>query len=308
MSDKIEQALEAYRKGDKKQCLQIVGPYLKANPQSERGWLIAAECIDDTDKKRQCYRRVLRINPDNKLAIEELDALDNPAIVCPSCGEQVGNSGLVFCPNCKANMYAQTEKQRGKAQRKDGTKTLAKVVVGAFALLMLSFVIVYHLEGGTSASLSIPSPTSTSTARHTNTPKPTATPGLTRAEQRYIGEALDIVEQYPPLYNDFSVYANEASRNPALILDDDWRLEVVTILAQLTMLNEEVRSLEYPQSCADIQTHLVDMADHSDRFVSLTAEGIDEMNGDKLISAAHELDLASEEADKIKILIQDFRD
>jgi hypothetical protein len=205
-------------------------------------------------------------------------------------------------------MYAQTEKQRGKAQRKDGTKTLAKVVVGAFALLMLSFVIVYHLEGGTSASLSIPSPTSTSTARHTNTPKPTATPGLTRAEQRYIGEALDIVEQYPPLYNDFSVYANEASRNPALILDDDWRLEVVTILAQLTMLNEEVRSLEYPQSCADIQTHLVDMADHSDRFVSLTAEGIDEMNGDKLISAAHELDLASEEADKIKILIQDFRD
>jgi hypothetical protein len=68
MTDDLNQAVEAYKRGDKEQCLQIVGSFLKTHPDSEEGFLLAAQCLEDRDKQRQCYRRVFQINPDNEHA------------------------------------------------------------------------------------------------------------------------------------------------------------------------------------------------------------------------------------------------
>lgn len=72
MSDDLRQAIEAYKRGDKKRCLKIVSSFLKKNPESEQGWLLVALCVEDEDRQRQCYRRVLQINPDNKQARDAL--------------------------------------------------------------------------------------------------------------------------------------------------------------------------------------------------------------------------------------------
>lgn len=72
MSDDLKQAIGLYKRGNKEQCLQVVRSFLKSNPRSERGWLLAANCIEDENKQRRYYRRVLQINPDNKYARKAL--------------------------------------------------------------------------------------------------------------------------------------------------------------------------------------------------------------------------------------------
>ncbi len=72
MSDDLRRAIEAYKSGDKKRCLKSVSSFLKKNPESEQGWLLAARCVEDEDRQRHCYRRVLQINPDNEQARDAL--------------------------------------------------------------------------------------------------------------------------------------------------------------------------------------------------------------------------------------------
>jgi hypothetical protein len=38
MADDLKQSIEAYKRGDKEQCLQIVSSFLKTHPDSEIGF------------------------------------------------------------------------------------------------------------------------------------------------------------------------------------------------------------------------------------------------------------------------------
>jgi hypothetical protein len=98
------------------------------------------------------------------LAIEELDALDNPAIVCPSCGEQVEDPDLLFCPSCEANLHAQTYEPSDEPERKEKKrpkKLVPKLIIGAFAIFMLWVWLAsggFGGGGGNAVPQSTPSP------------------------------------------------------------------------------------------------------------------------------------------------------
>jgi endonuclease YncB( thermonuclease family) len=54
-----------------------------ANPRSETAWLWLSAIVDDPDKERDCLERVLRINPDNEIAQQHLDKLNQATTAEP---------------------------------------------------------------------------------------------------------------------------------------------------------------------------------------------------------------------------------
>ena len=78
MPTMFEQAAAHIRAGDIDKGRQILIDILKQNPRDENGWLWMTRCVTETEQKRYCFEKVLRINPQNQYAIEGLRLLDQP--------------------------------------------------------------------------------------------------------------------------------------------------------------------------------------------------------------------------------------
>jgi hypothetical protein len=51
---------------------KILAAILKEDPENELAWLWSSKCFDDAEKKRYCFQRVLKINPQNPHARKAL--------------------------------------------------------------------------------------------------------------------------------------------------------------------------------------------------------------------------------------------
>jgi hypothetical protein len=78
MTTLTEQAQTALQSGDRNLALQLLQKNLGQNPRDIDAWLLLAWTVNTPEKKRECYRRVLRIDPKNSDAQAGLAALDNP--------------------------------------------------------------------------------------------------------------------------------------------------------------------------------------------------------------------------------------
>lgn len=75
MTDKLRQAINAIEAGDEETGQQLLAQLLEAEPKNVQAWLWLAQTVDDDDKRRQCYQRVLDILPNNTEAREALGIL-----------------------------------------------------------------------------------------------------------------------------------------------------------------------------------------------------------------------------------------
>jgi hypothetical protein len=78
MPTMFEQAVAHIRAGEVDKGRQILIDVLKQNPRDENGWLWMTRCVIETEQKRYCFDKVLKINPQNQYAIEGLRRLDQP--------------------------------------------------------------------------------------------------------------------------------------------------------------------------------------------------------------------------------------
>ena len=78
MPTMFEQAVAHIRAGEIDKGRQILIDVLKQNPRDENSWLWMTRCVTETEQKRYCFEKVLRINPQNQYAIEGLIRLDQP--------------------------------------------------------------------------------------------------------------------------------------------------------------------------------------------------------------------------------------
>jgi tetratricopeptide (TPR) repeat protein len=53
--------------GDKDGAIKELASLLRQQPQNVNAWFLLAQALDDRDKKVDCYRQVLRVDPDNLL-------------------------------------------------------------------------------------------------------------------------------------------------------------------------------------------------------------------------------------------------
>jgi hypothetical protein len=76
MAEYREQAIEAIQNGDRNTALQLLQKSLGVNPRDVESWLLLAQVVNAPEKKRECFKRVLRISPNHPAALEGLAALD----------------------------------------------------------------------------------------------------------------------------------------------------------------------------------------------------------------------------------------
>lgn len=72
----VESAIEAAKQGDNNKALAFLKQVLNSNPDDVDAWLVLAAVVDDSQHKRQCLNRVLKLDPVNQVAREELLEMD----------------------------------------------------------------------------------------------------------------------------------------------------------------------------------------------------------------------------------------
>lgn len=112
----VQTGIEYYKSGNKAGALKIFLEVLKSEPNNEIAWLWLAACVDKPEQKKDCFHKVLAINPNNVTAQKALAELELQAVSdtkpiakngvvlkCPSCGSVMGkpdHTGLVQCNFC----------------------------------------------------------------------------------------------------------------------------------------------------------------------------------------------------------------
>jgi hypothetical protein len=79
----IQKAAALLKSGRKSRAQKILVQYLKANVESEMGWLLLAQALDQPARQRECLGYVLAINPKNAEAQRMLAALKAPPPIEP---------------------------------------------------------------------------------------------------------------------------------------------------------------------------------------------------------------------------------
>ena len=72
----VQSAIEAAKRGDHAKAMAFIKQVLNANPNDVDAWLVLAAIVDDPARKRQCLNRVLKLDPVNRVAREELMEMD----------------------------------------------------------------------------------------------------------------------------------------------------------------------------------------------------------------------------------------
>ena len=72
----VQSALKSAREGENNNAIGLLKQVLTANPGDIDAWLVLAAVVDHPQRKRQCFNRVLAIDPAHPLAREELDQMD----------------------------------------------------------------------------------------------------------------------------------------------------------------------------------------------------------------------------------------
>lgn len=72
----FDTASKLLRSGHPEKALPILARLLNENPQNELAWLMLANCVDDIDKELDCYNRVLIINPNNTIAKNYIELIE----------------------------------------------------------------------------------------------------------------------------------------------------------------------------------------------------------------------------------------
>jgi hypothetical protein len=76
MNPLLEQAASYIKAGYTEKGKQLLIEVIKYDPNDENAWLWMSRCVRTVDQKRECFDRVIKINPQNPHALEGLRRLD----------------------------------------------------------------------------------------------------------------------------------------------------------------------------------------------------------------------------------------
>ena len=71
----LQRAIQAVRRGDGDEARRILAALIGDDPQNEDAWLWLSQVVRTDRQRRECLERVLRINPENRLAQAGLQRL-----------------------------------------------------------------------------------------------------------------------------------------------------------------------------------------------------------------------------------------
>jgi tetratricopeptide (TPR) repeat protein len=105
----LEQAIHAYKSGEKQKAQKILARLVKAEPNNQDAWLLLASCIENVEQKQYCLKRVLKINPKNARAKQALKKSEDlrvsqQAITQPNKRVSSVKFFAANCPKCNGEL------------------------------------------------------------------------------------------------------------------------------------------------------------------------------------------------------------
>jgi hypothetical protein len=79
-SEKLSQAIAAVQAGDRKNGRRLLAEILQADPRNESAWLWLSQIVETEERRRECLRQVLTLNPNNQAAQAALAKLQPPGV------------------------------------------------------------------------------------------------------------------------------------------------------------------------------------------------------------------------------------
>jgi len=80
MQKLVQSAIEAAKQGNKSQAIEYLKQAITANPNDLEALIILGKIVTQPEQKRQIFNRVLKLDPTNKIAREEMVNLDRLAM------------------------------------------------------------------------------------------------------------------------------------------------------------------------------------------------------------------------------------
>jgi len=269
----LQQAVAAIKSGEKEKGKQLLVEALEQDESNEVAWLWMTRCVTDRDVKRECFDRVLVINPDNKHAVEGLKRL-----------EVLSRAGA-SSPKRKKMTKQQTKLMLGL-----GGVVLVLACVGIVSIWwainsgLLSLGSAASVAGETALAPSLASPPaihqpgltlapSTATPVPTWTPiKPLPTPDVRAEIEAYLDELdplLNTDSEMWDAWNDYYTSKNEGRGMTSLwcysyghTLDSEYR-ELET---RQVRINNDIASLVPPRQLKHAHDMLVSALRHKLRY------------------------------------------
>ncbi len=78
MTDQYQSLKNLLESGDKEGAIKQLAAILGQNPRNIDAWLLLAKLMDNNARKADCYRQVLRIDPNHAVALKGLQAFSDP--------------------------------------------------------------------------------------------------------------------------------------------------------------------------------------------------------------------------------------
>ncbi len=115
--DALQKGIRAARRGHKEPAQALLTQVVQAEPNNEEAWLWLARVVDDPLQKAECLQRVIALNPGNKWAAEQLNALQSgsapaagaapPPVPPQAPGPSEMKLETLSCPNCGGSVELQ---------------------------------------------------------------------------------------------------------------------------------------------------------------------------------------------------------
>lgn len=176
MSEKLQEAILLYNKGDKPQALKLLAEIVKQEPNNSVAWYGLSLCLDDLDKKVYCLKRVLSLDPSHKKAQQILEKL------------QVGEKS--------PNFQKTTEPQSLPVTKKEASfNWLTASILGVGGMILIGVIIIGVALIGMDKFKPVPTP-----IPPTRTPRPSPTPSI------FTGEPINYFPILPDRFEiDYSI-------------------------------------------------------------------------------------------------------
>lgn len=101
----VQSAIEAAKQGENEKATNYLKQVLEANPNDVDAWLVLAAVMDDPQRKRQCLKRVIALDPVNQVAHDELMEMDRAEMDDSSRPTQPSASALSKPDTDSISMY-----------------------------------------------------------------------------------------------------------------------------------------------------------------------------------------------------------
>lgn len=121
------QGIQAARSGDTAKAIPLLASVVKNFPDSEQGWLWLGHCLEDKEKRRYCYQKVLSLNPSSQDAKKWL-ALLSPQ---PRTPENPRERLQAQAPAGQraAGIPGKSQQAQPKIEKKQGNRQLQAITI-----------------------------------------------------------------------------------------------------------------------------------------------------------------------------------